>query len=206
MKYRSISFLFKGRILLFSVIIAVMAMSCSVRIGEQAVKTLPELDSARTYIMSQKVFTFGDRFVIKDENRNQVFFIKGKAISIGDRLSFFDNNNNRLAYIKEMIPSFRSYYKIYREGKIYARVHRVINLFKEKFIIEVPGSDYYKVVGNFWKHEFKFIHNDRLVARVSKKFFSVGDKYRIRIARDEDEVLILATVAIIDMVCHDDLG
>ncbi len=167
-------------------------------------KTTPGAEPARTYTMSQKVFSFGDRFVIKDEHKTPVFFVKGKVISLGDRLRFLDAEGNELAYIKERVPSIKKTYKIFRDGRLLARVKKRITLVKDKFIIDIPGSTGYIVTGNFGRHQYTFSRDGREVALVSKKFISVGDKYRIEIAPGEDDVLILAAVTIIDMASHDD--
>jgi uncharacterized protein YxjI len=39
---------------------------------------------------------------------------------------------------------------------------------------------------------------------VSKAFFSFGDTYGIDIVPGEDDISILATVVVIDLVCHDE--
>jgi uncharacterized protein YxjI len=48
----------------------------------------------------------------------------------------------------------------------------------------------------------KFERLGKPVARVSKEFFSWGDSYGIDIIPDEDDITILATAVVIDMVCH----
>jgi len=68
--------------------------------------------------------------------------------------------------------------------------------------VNIPGLDDYKVTGSFGRHNYKFTRNGRNVAFVTKKFLSIGDKYRIEIVPGEDDVLILSAVVIIDMVCH----
>jgi len=42
------------------------------------------------------------------------------------------------------------------------------------------------------------------VATVSEKFFSWSDTYGIDVVEGEDDLAILATCLIIDLVCHDD--
>jgi uncharacterized protein YxjI len=42
------------------------------------------------------------------------------------------------------------------------------------------------------------------VAEVSKRWFSWSDTYGVDIAQGEDDVLLLASSVVIDMVCHDD--
>jgi uncharacterized protein YxjI len=52
-------------------------------------------------------------------------------------------------------------------------------------------------------HEYEISRFDHLVARISKRWFSFNDSYGIEIADDEDQVLLLCTAVVIDMVCHD---
>ncbi len=163
---------------------------------------LPMKTPLNTYFMSQKVFTLGERFVIKDKTKTPVFYVKGKALSIGDKLTLHDAAGNELAYIKEKVFHIGEYYNIYRDGHLFARVKKKLIPFKDKFTVNIPGLDDYKVTGSFGQHHYKFVRNGRVVALVSKKILSVGDKYRIEIVPREDDVLILSIVVIIDMVCH----
>jgi uncharacterized protein YxjI len=162
----------------------------------------PVIEPANTYFMNQKVFTFGARFVINDNTRNPVFYVKGKALSIGDKLTLRDTDGNELAYIKEKPFHIGEYYHIYRGGYLSAEVKKKITMFKDKFIVNMPGHGDYKVTGSFGQHHYKFVRNGKVVALVSKKYLSWGDKYRIEIIPGEDDVLILSTGVIIDMVCH----
>ncbi|MDB6067303.1 MAG: hypothetical protein JWR26_3511 [Pedosphaera sp.] len=43
-----------------------------------------------------------------------------------------------------------------------------------------------------------------VVATISKQWFAWTDTYGVDIADGEDDVLILATTVVIDMVCHGD--
>ena len=60
----------------------------------------------------------------------------------------------------------------------------------------------YEVNGNFLDHEFEFTRSGRTVARVSKTYFSWTDTYGIDIVDGEDDITILATAVVIDLVCH----
>ncbi|MGB8356173.1 MAG: hypothetical protein WCD79_19910 [Chthoniobacteraceae bacterium] len=43
-----------------------------------------------------------------------------------------------------------------------------------------------------------------LTAEVSKRWFALTDTYGVDIAENEDDLLILASTVVIDMVCHPD--
>ncbi len=171
--------------------------------GEEALALSPG-EPVNKYIMKQKVWTLGEKFVIKDESRNPLFYVKGKVFSVGDRLSFRDTGGKELAYISQKVFSFRPQYRIYRDNKLIAKIKKKITLVKDRYTIDVSGSDDYKVSGNFWNYEYTFTRNNRKVAFVSKRFFTWGDTYGIFIKPGEDDILILAAAVVIDMVSHAD--
>jgi uncharacterized protein YxjI len=42
------------------------------------------------YVMKQKVFSWADDYVIKNENDDDAFLVDGKSFSLGSQLSFQD--------------------------------------------------------------------------------------------------------------------
>ena len=71
----------------------------------------------------------------------------------------------------------------------------------KKFSVKSKFGDY-KIEGNFRSREFKIKKDKRLVATVSKKFFSIGDKYGVKIEYGQDQPFILALAIVIDEVAH----
>lgn len=154
------------------------------------------------YMMKQKFWSMGDDFTIRDRQGNDVFFVDGKVFSIGDKLSFQDVTGHELAYIVQKLLSFKKTYEIYRDNKLFANVVKELTFFKDKFSVDVPGPNDYEVNGNFFDHEFEFTRSGRKVATVSKAYFSWTDTYGIEIIDGEDDITILATAVVIDLVCH----
>lgn len=191
--------------LAFAGLYLLVTAGCST--GKYNINTLPlssRGEPLKKYVMKQKMWTLDDRFVITDETRTPVFYVKGKVFSVGDKLSFRDINGNELAYISQKVFSFRPRYKIYRDKQLIAVVVKKLVFFKDKYIVNIPGPDNYKVAGNFGNYEYTFTRDGRKIASVSKKFFSWSDTYGIAIAPGEDDILILAAVVVIDMVSHGD--
>lgn len=157
------------------------------------------------YVMKQKLFSWGDDFLIKDENGRDAFFVDGKAFSLGNQLSFQDMAGNELAFIKQKLLAWGPTYEIYREGQLYAVVQKeLFTFFKCRFTVDVPGPDDLEAEGDFMDHEYTFTRNGLDVAEVSKQWFSWTDTYGVDIAAGEDEVLIIASTVVIDMACHDE--
>ena len=157
------------------------------------------------YQLRQKFFAFGDDFTIKDAEGNDIFFVDGKAFSWGDKLSFQNaDTREEVAFISQRLWSFRPKYEIYRDGKLFAEIVKEFTWFKSKFTLDVPGPNDYEITGSFWEHEYTFRRQGRNVASVSRKWFALTDTYGIDIVPGEDDVTILATAIVVDLVCHDE--
>ena len=157
------------------------------------------------YLLKQKLFAFGDDFHIQDEAGRNVFFVDGRAFSLGEKLSFQDLEGHELVFIRQKLLSFGPAYELYRNGTLAGVVKKKhFTLFRCKFSIDVPGPDDLEARGDFLDREYVFERGGREVAVVSKRWFSFTDTYGVDIANGEDDVLILASAVVIDMICHDE--
>jgi uncharacterized protein YxjI len=155
--------------------------------------------------MKQKIFAWGDDFTIKDDAGNDAFFVDGRAFSIGNKLSFQDMSGHELAFIRQKLLSWGPSYEISRNGELVATVtKKLFTLFRCRFSVDVPGPDDLEAQGNFIDYDYKFTRGNKTAAEVSKRWFSLRDTYGVDIADGEDDVLILASTVVIDMVCHAD--
>jgi uncharacterized protein YxjI len=154
--------------------------------------------------MKQKFFSLGDTFYIKDDQSQDVFRVEGKVFSFGHQLTFLDMSGQELAFIKQKIFSWGPTYEIYRDGQLFAIVKKkLFSFFKHVFTVDVPGPDDLIAEGDFWDLEFTFSRSAGRVATVSRRWFSLTDTYGVEIVEDEDDVLILASAIVIDMVRAD---
>ncbi len=157
------------------------------------------------YLMKQKLFCLGDDFVIKNEADDEVFFVDGKVFTIGNKLSFQDLQRRELAFIQQKLLAWGPTYEIYRDGALAAVVKKhLFTFFRCAFTVDVPGPDDIEAQGSFLDMEYTFTRGGRPVAEVSKRWFAFNDTYGVDIADGEDDVLILASTVVIDMVCHGD--
>ena len=157
------------------------------------------------YVMRERLLSWGDDFHIRDDSGREVFFVDGKAFSIGDKLSFQDTAGTELAFIKQKVFALARTYEIHRGGSLAAVVKKkLFGIVHHRFSVDVPGPDDLEATGNFLDHEYTFRRGDRVIATVSKKWFSLSDTYGIDIEPGEDDVLILASAVVVDQACHPD--
>lgn len=155
------------------------------------------------YVMKQKLFAWGDDFVIKDEAGVGRFFVDGRAFSFGDKLSFQDMDGRELAFIQQKLLAWGPTYEVYRGGRLTAVIKKeLFTFFKCRFTVDVPGPDDPEVEGDFLHHEYSFSRGGKIIASVSKQWFNWSDTYGVEVCDGQDDVLILAATVVIDLACH----
>lgn len=157
------------------------------------------------YQIREKLLCLGDDFVIRDESGRLRYQVDGRAFTLlREKLSFQDASGNEVAFIREKLLALRRSYEIHRGGDRVAVVKKdLFNLFRVGFTVDVPGPDDYEAKGSILDHEYTFRRGGRVVAEVSKRWFTLRDTYAVEIEEGEDDVLILAAAIVIDQICHD---
>jgi uncharacterized protein YxjI len=157
------------------------------------------------YVMRQKLLSLADNFTIKNEQEQDVFLVKGKLFSFGDKLSFQDLAGNELVFIDQRLLNWSPTYELWRQAELLAVVKReLFSFIHHRFTVDVPGPNDLEAEGDFLDHEYTITRGGSVLATVSKRWFSWADTYGIEIADGQDDVLLLATAVVVDMVCHDD--
>lgn len=157
------------------------------------------------YLLKQKFFSLADEYIIKDENDNNVFFVKGKLFSLGNKLSFQNLYGDELLFISQKLLSLETRYEIYRDESLFAVITKKLFSFLNCiFTIELHEPGEYKAEGDFFDYEYIISSEGIDIALISKQWVSFTDTYGIEINPGNDDALILACAVIIDLVCHDD--
>lgn len=156
------------------------------------------------YLMQQQFFSLGGAFRVKNDEGQEVFSVEGAPFGFGHQLTFRDAAGRELAFIRQKLLSWGPTYEIYRDGQLFAVVRKeLFSFFKHVFTVDVPGPDDLDAEGDFRDLEFTFSRGGRTVAAVSRRWFSWADTYGVEIVEGEDDVLILASCVVIDMVRAD---
>ena len=159
------------------------------------------------FLMKQKIFSLRDSFEIFDEHNELAYIAKGSFFSfLRKSLTLKDAQENEVAQIKQKLLAIKPTFFIRANDGVTCRIKKCFfPLFSSKFIISTPGSEVV-LTGDFLSHEYRFEANGEEIAAVSKHWFSFGDTYGVDIKYDEDIWLILSSIAVIDMIMHDDSG
>ena len=146
--------------------------------------------------IKQKVFSWGDKFAIKDESGQDIFFAKGEVFSFGKKLHIYDFFGIEVAFIHQKVFSFLPKFFIEINGQSFELV-KEFTFLKPRYSIRNLG---WEIDGDFFGHEYSVTQHGGTVMRMSKEWFTWGDSYVIDISEPRDAILCLCIALGIDCI------
>ena len=147
--------------------------------------------------MKQKVFSWGDKFTIKDEYGADKYYVEGQVFSLGKKLRVYDLVGAEVAYIEQQIFTFMPKFFVYINGVKVAEIVKEFSFLRPRYSIAGLG---WEIEGSFMAHDYWISQNGNEIVRISKEWMTWGDSYLIDIADKDDEIVALAVVLAIDCV------
>jgi uncharacterized protein YxjI len=150
--------------------------------------------------MRQRALSIGDDYVIENDRGERAFKLDGKALRVRKTIRFEDMDGRELCKIQERMLRVRDSMEIEDpDGHPMALVQKAeIAPLRERWTVKVDRGPDLHVQGNIVDHEYTIERDGQRVAEVSKRWFRVRDTYGIETAPGENDVLMLATAAVID--------
>ncbi len=145
--------------------------------------------------IKQKVFSWGDKFSVYDENGNEKYYVEGAVFSFGKKLHVYNRFGEEVAFIEQKLFTFLPRYSIMRGGRELLEVVKEFTFFHPRYT--VTGMNW-TVSGDFFDHDYEITASGNVIASVSKEWMTWGDTYQIQIALGVDEITVLAVAIIID--------
>lgn len=147
--------------------------------------------------IKQKVFSFRDRFTVKDEYGNDRYFVEGEFLSFGKKLHIYNMYNDEVAFVRQKLMTFMPKFTVEIGSRQIAEIVKEFTFFKPKYYVDGLGWD---VKGDFFSHDYEIISNGRVIVSIHKQWMSWGDTFELDIDNASDEVVALAVVLAIDAV------
>lgn len=147
--------------------------------------------------IKERVFTWGDKFDICDQNGQPRYYVEGEVFSWGKKLHVYDQYNREVAFIKQELFTFMPRYQVFVGAREVATIRKEFTFFRPRYAVD--GLNW-EVNGNFWEHNYEITQNGRPIVSIEKEWMTWGDTYRLSIADGADEIVALAVVLTIDCV------
>ena len=153
--------------------------------------------------IKEKVFSWGDKFTVKDEHGYDKYVVEGEVFTWGKKLHIYDMTGREVAFIKQEVWSFLPRYYVFCGGQQVAEIKKEFTFLFPKYSIEGLG---WEIDGSFLAHEYEITQRGRSIVTISKEWMTWGDSYELNIANPADEILALAVVITIDCVMESGSG
>lgn len=153
--------------------------------------------------IKEKVFSWGDKFTVKDEYGRDKYIVEGEVLSFGKKLHVYDLSGREVAFIKQEIWSFLPRFYVFCGDRQVAEIKKEFTLLFPKYSIEGLG---WEIDGSFMAHDYEITQSGRSIVVISKEWMTWGDSYELDILNPADELVALAVVLTIDCVMESDSG
>lgn len=151
--------------------------------------------------IKQKVFSFGAKFSVKDEDGNDRYFVEGEVLTLGRKLHIYDAYDNEVAFVRQKLLTFMPKFTVEVGGEEVAEIVKEFTLFKPKYYVDGLG---WEVDGELFAHDYVITCGNEEIVSIHKAWMSWGDTYELDIADDTNEITALAVVLAIDSVLDND--
>ena len=153
--------------------------------------------------IKQKVFSWSDRFTVKDSYGADRYYVEGELFSWGKKLHVYDMAGNEVAFIQQKVFSFLPRYFVYVNGEEIAEIVKEFTFLLPRYSIEGLGWD---IEGSFIAHDYEITQDGRPIVTITKEWMTWGDSYELDITDSRDEIVALAVVLTIDAVTESKSG
>lgn len=156
-------------------------------------KMLGVRDMSKYYI-NQKL-SFRDRFTIKDEAMEDIFYAEGEFFTLGKKIKLYTMAGEEMLYIRQKIWTILSKYEFFVGEQLICEMKQEFTFFKKKYNIVQPN---WLITGDVWAYNYEIRDASGVIATIKKKWFSFMDAYEIDVHEEEYLELVLGVVIAID--------
>ena len=146
-------------------------------------------------LIKQRVFSFGEKFDIYDEQGNVKYFVNCELFSFCQQLHVFDMQDNEIGSVHQVLFSFPKQFEIVMNGSTKGYITKQFTFFYQKYDVDFNG---WSVEGDFLDWNYDVYSQGRPIIKINKEWLAWGDTYTIDFENPEDELMGLMLVIAID--------
>ena len=149
--------------------------------------------------MKEKVFSWNERFTVKDENGWDKYYVEGEFFSLGKKLHLLNVHGEEMAFIQQQLFTLMPRFTVSVAGREIAQIRKEFTFFCQRYVIDGLG---WEIDGDVWAHDYVIRKNGHTIVRITKERFTWGDSYVLDILDPADELVALAVVLTVDCVAE----
>lgn len=152
------------------------------------------------FYIKQKVFSLGEKFTIKNEREEDVYFVEGSVMKIPKTFSIMNPKRDEVGLITKKTLTFLPKFFVEVSGQHTLMIKKEFSFFKSRYTIDTVDME---IQGNWWEMNFHILQQGEVIGEVSKEWFTWGDSYKVKVLNEAKETTIISLVIAIDCVKAD---
>jgi len=158
-------------------------------------------DRHPNYHVKEARLPIGDDYVIEHDPGGRLFDVDGRFLRIRESLTIKDTSGAEVFHIQGTLLGVKNVLTLSRDGAVIATVRKQTpESGPEQYVVELPESEHVEVVGSPADRAYSLSYGGYLVATISHSWMPLSSGYRVQIAPEQDDGVVLAVTVCLDVM------
>jgi uncharacterized protein YxjI len=158
-------------------------------------------DRYPNYLVREARVPIGDDYVIEQDPGGTLFVVDGKLLRIRESLTIRDTQGAEVYHIQGTLLGVKNVLALSRAGATIATVRKQApESGQEQYVVELPGSEHVEVIGSPADRAYSLNYRGYTVATIAHRRMPLGSGYRVQIAPQQDDGVVLAVTVCLDVM------
>jgi len=153
------------------------------------------------YQVRESRLPIGDDYVVEHDPGGRLFVVDGRFLRIRESLTIKDTSGAEVFHVQGTLLGVRNLLTLSRDGVVVATVRKQTpESDLEQYVVELPRSERVEVIGSPADRAYSLSYSGYLVATISHATIPLGSGYRVQIAPEQDDGVVLAVTICLDVM------
>lgn len=154
-----------------------------------------------SYLVRESRLPIGDDYVIELDPGGSVYIVDGKLLRVRESLTIKDVDGTEVFHIQGTLLGMKDVLTVSRRGVKLVTVRRqTLEAGNEQYVVELPKSEHVEVLGSPAERAYKLSYRGHVVATIAHTWIPLSSGYRVQIAPDQDDGVVLAVTVCLDVM------
>jgi uncharacterized protein YxjI len=158
-------------------------------------------DRHSKFLVREARLPVGDDYVIELDPGGRVFDVDGRFLRLRESLTIKDVDGTEVYHVQGTLLGAKNVLALSRQGVTIATVRRrTPESGPETYVVELPGSERVEVIGSPEDRAYSLSYDGCIVATISHGLMPHSSSYRVQIAPEQDDGVVLAVTVCLDVM------
>jgi uncharacterized protein YxjI len=153
------------------------------------------------YHVRESRLAIGDDYVVERDPGGRIFVVDGRFLRVRESLTIKDIHGAEAFQVQGTLLGVKNVLKLSRGGAVIATVRKQTpESGPEQYVVDLPGSERVEVIGSPADRAYSLSYRGYLVATVTHAWMPLGSGYRVQVAPEQDDDVVLAVTVCLDVM------